>query len=475
MRIHVALYYGGFALALTGLFMVLSAGIGLIYQDSSVVTLLISGAITMALGFLPIWLISKETDVSVKESIFMVVFGWIACCAAGAIPFYLYGTPFTLSNAFFESVSGFTATGASILQNVEDLPKGLLFWRALTHWIGGIGILAFAYFVMPRMGQITKSSLPQEYSGLGVRIKDIARGLSLVYIGLTAAQAILLMVVGQSWFDSITNSFSTVSAGGFSVRNLGIASYNSLSVEIITMLFMVLAGTNFILMLSFASRPKVTKAGREVFHFYLLMMTIFVLFTVFMVKGNVYAGWGEALRYGSFQVVAVATATGLGSADSSVWPAAAQVAIIIVTIIGGCAGSMAGAMKIDRIMLFFKLLKFRLINMIHPNIVASIRVDGKVIPLDNIERNVFYITVYLAVLCLATLALGSVGMTGVDSFSGSVACMANAGPGMGSLGTMENYSQVPVAGKWILTVVMLLGRLEVFALVLPFTPGFWRS
>jgi len=480
MRISVAIYYSGFAVALTGLLMLLSLTVGLIYQDSSIIPLLASALITMALGVLPIWLMPHKTDVSIRESIFVIVFGWLACSLAGSLPFIIYGPPFTLLDAVFESVSGFTTTGASILPDPESLPYGLLFWRAFTHWIGGVGIIAFALTVMPRMGQVSKSFLSQEYSGLGApptqaRAKDIVRGLFYVYIGLTLAETILLMFTGQSWFDAITNSFASVATGGFSVKNLSIAHYNNLAVDIIVMTFMVLGALNFVFLLGLFTNPKHTKYGWEVARFYLFTLLVTVLFTAFIIKGSIYQNWGDAFRYGSFQVITVATQTGFGTADSSVWPVAAQVAITIVTILGGCAGSTAGAIKSDRILLYFKLLRFRLKNLIHPNIVPAIRVDGRLVNLENVERAVFYISVYLAVLGISTLALGWTGMTGVDSFTGAVACMANAGPGMGSIGTMENYHHLPALGKSILIIVMLLGRLEVYALILPFTPGFWKA
>jgi len=480
MRLPVAIYFTGYALALNGLCMIISGLIGLIYRDSSVGILLGSGLGTLVLGLVPIRLLPRQTDVSTKESIFIIVFGWLACSLTGAVPFYLYGGPFTLLHSVFESVSGYTTTGATILVEPELLPNGLLFWRALTHWIGGVGIMAFAMTIMPMMGRASKSLLTQEYSGLGAppghsRAKDVARGLFYVYIGLTLAETIFLMIAGQNWFDAITNSFATLATGGFCVKNLSIAHYNNLAVEVIVMAFMLLGALNFVFLLGLFTKPKQTKYGWEVARFYLITVLITVLIATIVIKGPIYQTWGEAFRYGSFQVINVATQTGFGTADSSVWPVAAQVVITIVTILGGCAGSTAGAIKSDRILLYFKLLRFRLKTLLHPNIVPAIRVDGRLVSLENVEKAVFYISVYLAVLCISTLALGWTGMTGVDSFTGAVACMANAGPGMGSIGTMENFNHLPALGKSILIIVMLLGRLEVFALILPFTPGFWKS
>ncbi len=473
MRIHVALYYNGLLLALVGGGMVISSFVSLA-SDGPVSMFLLVGLVTAAVGLTPMLIIPKHSDVSFRESIFIAAFGWISCCLVGALPYYFYGSPFTFLNAMFESVSGFTSTGASILQSVEELPKGMLFWRSLTHWIGGLGIVGFAYFVLPRVGQVSRSILPQEYSGLGARTKDIARGLFMVYFGLTAAQVVFTVLAGMPFFDAVTTAFSTISTGGFSVKNLSMASYGNLSAEIVVMIFMVLAGTNFVFILSLASRPRATRSGWEIFRFYITMLGIFIVLTSIMIYGSTYQSWGEAIRYASFQIITASTATGLGSADASSWPHAAQIVITIIMIIGACSGSSAGGIKLDRILLYFKVFSIRLKCFVHPNVVPAIRLDKKAMNVENVERAVFYVSVYIAVLCLSTLALGWTGMTGVDSFTGSVACLSNVGPGLGSVGAMENYYHIPEVGKMILIFVMLLGRLEVFALILPFTPGFWR-
>lgn len=480
MRLPVVVFYSGFVLTLAGFFMIISGCVGLIYADNSAALLMVSGIIIGGLGAFPAIFIPRTNVISSRESIAVVAFGWLACTFTGAIPYYLFGSPFTFINALFESISGFTTTGASILRTVEDLPKGLLFWRASTHWIGGVGIIAFALTVMPQMGQVNRSFLSQEYSGLGApphfaRARDITRGLFAVYIGLTLTETVLLMMTGQSWFDALTNSFATIATGGFSVRNLSIAYYDNGIVDVIIMVFMLLGALNFIFLLSLFTRPRKTTFGWEVAKYYVGTILLVSLIVSLAIKGSVYSSWMDAIRYGFFQVITVATQTGFGTADSSVWPTTAQIAITMVTILGGCAGSTAGAIKFDRIVLFFKLFKFRIRNIAHPTLVSSIRIDGKIVNLENVERAVFYIPVYLAILCISTLLLGWAGLNGVDSFTGSVACMANAGPGMGSIGTMENYAHIPILGKSILIIVMLLGRLEVFALVMPFTPGFWRS
>lgn len=480
MRIQVVVFYNGFALALTGLFMLISAVVGVIYQDGSAGLLTVSGLLIAGIGYFPMIFIPRRTDVRLRESILVVAIGWITCTFAGSIPFYLYGSPFSFVNSIFESISGFTTTGASILATVEDLPKGLLFWRACTEWLGGIGIVSFALAVMPGMGQVSQPLFQQEYTGLVVqpafaRTKDILRGLFAVYFGLTVAQIILLAVAGMPLFDAVTTALATLPTGGFTVRNVSLAYYNSIPIEAITIFFMLLGGMNFVFLHILLTRPNRASQGKSVALLYLGLITATVILVMVILKGSVYATWGEALRFGSFQVITVATTTGFGTADSSVWPIPAQIAIISIMLIGACYGSTGGGIKHDRVLLFFKLLRYRFCQLLHPSILASIRVDGHFIALENVERGVFYIAAYLGVLGIATLLLSCLGVSAMDSLSGSAACLANAGPGMGSVGTMGNYSAIPELGKVILSFVMLLGRLEFFALILPFTPGFWRA
>lgn len=480
MRILVAIFYSGFAIALTGVFMLLSSLVGAVYRDGSTLILLFSGLITTAFGAFPMLFIPKKTDVSIRESIFVVAFGWVACGLAGALPFYLYGAPFTIINSIFESFSGFTTTGASILSSPESLPKGLLFWRSLTHWLGGIGIVAFALTVMPQLGQVSKSFLQQEYSGLGTppvhaRARDIVRGLFAVYLGLTLAETLLLMATGLSLFDASTISLATLSTGGFSVRNAGIAHYGNIWTEIVVMFFMITGGLNFVYMHILLVRPKLALSSRHVPVFYISMLLTASLIVAMVLFINGSDTVVSAIRFATFQIVSYATSTGFATTDSSIWPVAGQIILMIVANIGACAGSTAGAIKSDRIYLFFKLLRFRFMQLVHPNVVASIRVGRRQIALEMVERATFYIIIYLLLVTCGALLFGLLGMTSVDSLSGSIACMSNTGPGLGSIGSISNWMHIPELGKIVAIILMLLGRLEVFALVLPFTPGFWRS
>ncbi len=480
MRLPVVIYYNGYLLALNGFFMLVSAFVGWLYGDNSGSILYIPGLISIVLGFLPIVLLERKTDVSLKESILLVTGGWLSCSITGAVPFYLYGAPFTIVNSLFESVSGYTTTGATILTSVENLPRGLLFWRAITQWLGGIGIIAFALAVMPRMGQVGKLFLQKEYTGMvsqagQSRAVDVARGLLIIYICLTIGQTVALVLSGLPLFDSLSTALTTVPTGGFSVRNFSIASYDNPIAEVIIMLFMLIAGVNFLYLHLLIIQPKSAKTGLEVLITYIgTLLIVTVLVTIFL-WSHYYGSFWASLRYASFQIVSLGTSTGYGTADSAVWPMSARMGIIVVTLIGACSGSTGGGLKIDRLLLFFKLLRFRFKQLIHPSIVPSIRVDGLYVNLESVERMVFYILPYLGILGIGTWLLNIIGMGSVEAFTGCAACVSNAGPGMGTIGSMGNYSAVPELGKIILAIIMLAGRLEIYVVALPFLPGFWKK
>lgn len=480
MRLPVVIYFNGYLLVLNGFFMLVAAAIGFIGRDSSVPMLALSGLMVVTFGIFPMVLIPRRTDVTLRESILLVCFGWLTCTFTGALPFYLHGQPFTFLNSMFESISGYSTTGASILTSVEDLPKGLLFWRAAIQWLGGIGIIAFALAIIPRMGQVSRTFLKAEYTGLVLqpktsRAKDIVRGLFAIYVGLTVTQSIALMLTGLPIFDAVTTALTTLPTGGFSVRNSSLATYNSPAAEIVTLVFMILGGMNFVYLHTLVIRPKSARLGLDVTITYLGMLTIFILSVTFMLWGKVYPTFWESLRFGSFQTVSLGTSTGFASADSAVWPVPAQIAILFATIIGACSGSTGGGFKSDRILLFFKLLNHRFKQILHPNIVPSLRVDRQFVSLDSVERTVFYILPYLGLIGLSTWLLNIIGVHAVEAFTGTVACIANAGPGFGAVGSMGNFSAIPETGKIILAFVMLAGRLEIFALALPFIPGFWKK
>ncbi|MCF7811975.1 TrkH family potassium uptake protein [bacterium] len=480
MKTTITTYYIGFILAMVGIFMLISAMVGFLYHDGSGSILLVTGFLIIGIGLFPMIFIPRKQRLTIREAIFIVAGSWLVINFAGAIPFYLYGTPFTITNAIFESFSGFTTTGATILEKIEIIPKGLLFWRSMTHWIGGIGIIVFALSILPTMGHVSRSLFRQEYTGLASppsfpRAKDIARVVVLVYVGLTALESLLLMVAGVSIFESVTTAFGTIATGGFSPRDNSIAAYNSISVEMIVLVFMVISGINFAFLYSLLFKRRAKLFGGETIRFYLVLLLVSTLITVASIKGFNYLRWGEAFRYGIFQVVSVGTSTGFATADSSVWRPSAQLILVFLALICATAGSTSGGIKVDRIVLFAKLVNIRIKQVIHPNIVTAVRIENQMIQLEFADKAMFFIVFYLFIVITATLMITLTGVKVIEAFTGSVACMGNVGPGLGKVGSMGNYNSVPDTAKYILSAVMLIGRLEIFGLLLPLTPEFWRK
>jgi trk system potassium uptake protein TrkH len=480
MKTTITTYYIGFILAMVGIFMLISAMVGFLYHDESGSILLVTGFLIIGIGLFPMIFIPGKQNLTTREAIFIVAGSWLAVNFAGAIPFYLYGAPFTLANAIFESFSGFTTTGASILEKIEIIPKGLLFWRSMTHWIGGIGIIVFALSILPTMGHVSRSLFRQEYTGLASppsfpRAKDIARVVVLVYVGLTILESLLLVLAGVNVFESVTTAFGTIATGGFSTRDNSIATYNSISVEVIIIVFMVVSGINFAFLYSLLFKRRAKLYGWETVRFYLMLLIVSTLIIVISVKGINYIGWGNAFRYSIFQVVSIGTSTGFATADSSIWTPSAKLILVFLALICATAGSTSGGIKVDRILLFTKLVKIRIKQVIHPNIVTAVRIEKQMLQLEFADKAMFFIVFYLFVVVSATLMITLTGVNMLEAFTGTVACMGNVGPGLGKVGSMGNYNSVPDIAKYILSAVMLIGRLEIFGLLLPLSPEFWRK
>ena len=479
MRASVAVRYIGLILLLIGISILLSAGVGLCYHDSSVPGLVVSGLLVSGFGIFPMVFVPRPKGLTASESILVVSGAWVATSVAGAIPFFLWGNPFTPVNSLFESISGFTTTGASILADVESLPKGILFWRALTHWIGGTGIILFALAVLPALGPVSQTLLRQEYTSLThpspfPRARILARVIILVYVGLTVLQVLMLVIAKVGLFDATTTAFASISTGGFSVRNASIAAYNSFAVELIVILFMVLGASNFAFLYGLMIQRHTKVPGWEVFRTFIALLVIGWVITAIFIHGTVYQDWGNAFRYAAFQVATIATTTGFATADSAVWTPPAHMVLILVALIGACAGSTGGGVKIDRFILFNKLAIQRFKTFIHPQRVISLSIEGRPIKQELAESAALFIVLYLAVTALSTILLTFTGAGLIESFSGTVACIGNCGPGLGQVGSMGNYGGLTDVAKLILCVVMLIGRLEIFAMILPFTVGFWR-
>lgn len=479
MRPQIILRYVGFVLLLNAIFLFISALISAINSDSALFPLLYSALISLLFGAFPLIFVPPTTTITNKEGFFIVVSSWFLSCLIGLLPYILWGGEFTLTNAWFESVSGFTTTGSSILTNIEALPLGLLFWRSATHWIGGIGIIIFVLSVLPSMGRAGTILYRAEMSSLALenfrfRTKKVLQILFVIYVGLTLAETISLFLCGMNVFDAVTHSFATIATGGFSPRDLNIAYYQSALVEIVIMVFMILSGIHFGLLFVAIHGNFQDIWKSTIVRYYLFALLTGIVLTTISVHGSPFHSWSQAIRYAAFQTISLGTSTGFATTDSSIWPAFAQLALIFFTLQCACAGSTSGGIKVDRVVIFWKAITKRIKHIQHPSAVIAPKVDKVPIDRDALEAGILYISLYLGIVFISTLLLTALNVDALTAFSGSAATMGNVGPGFGIVGSMSNYSQIPAAGKWVLSADMLLGRLEIFGLILFFLSKSWK-
>jgi len=479
MRFYIILRYIGIILLLNAIFLFLSASISYYHGDTAFFPLLYSSLIALLFGLFPFIFVPPTDEISNKEGFTIVVGSWLLSCLIGTVPYILWGGEFTLTNAWFESVSGFTTTGSSILTNIEVLPKGLLFWRSATHWIGGVGIIIFALSVLPSLGKVGMILYRSETSPLAVanfryRTKTALQIIMVVYVGLTVLETIALMICGMDRFDAVVHAFATIATGGFSPKNESIAFYNSVSIELVIMIFMVLSGLNFVLLfLAFSGKLKLFFRS-TVARFYLMLLAAGIVLTALNINGNIYESWSSALRYAAFQIISIGTSTGFATADSNIWPPFSQLLILCFTLLCACSGSTSGGIKVDRLVLLWHAIKKRIMVVEHPHAVIKAKIDGHVIDEDILEAGLLFVTLYLVIVLLSTLAITFMDVDIMTAFSASAATMGNVGPGFGLVGSVSNFSQIPEVGKWILTGDMLLGRLEIFGIFLFFLLKFWE-
>ena len=472
MRFDVIIRYVGLVLLINAVFMLISALISIFNNwDTGSYPLLLSCAICAIAGIFPLIFVERNVQISTKEGYVIVVGSWLLSCVAGMLPYVLWGGEFSFINAWFESVSGFTTTGGTILEDIEALPDGLLFWRSATHWIGGVGVVLFSLVILPTLGRtkvimsnVELSSLAKE--NFRYRTQKILMILTVVYVGLTLLQTLLLKVAGMDWFDSINHAFSTISTGGFSTKNMSIGAYNNIWIDIICIIFMLIASIHFGLIFSTFIRNKNNIYRSEVVRFYIIGIIAMIICTMLNLKfsGN-YETFGEALRYGSFQIVSVISTTGFATANTNLWTPFAILILIYCGFQCGCAGSTTGGLKADRMLLLFKALKVRIIQQQHPNAVVRVKLDGLSQENSLISTVTLYIVLYLVLALAGGLLISLTGEDLLTSFSASYASLGNVGPGFGKVGSVDNFASLTVFAKMVCTMLMLLGRLEIFGFI----------
>ena len=419
-------------------------------------------------------------ELGIKEAFAVVGFSWVAASAVGALPYILSGVLPHYAGAFFEAMSGFTTTGTTAISDIESCPRSILFWRSLTIWFGGMGIIVFGLAILPFLGvggmELYKAEAPgPTHEKLTPRIHQTALLLWGVYIFMTALQTILLMFGGMSLFDATIHSFGTVATGGFSTRNNSIAWYDSAYIDWVITIFLFLSGINFALHYKMASGNFKGYFKDDEFRFYAVTILICVIVTTLVLRfGGQYHNIFEALRFGAFQVVSVVTTSGYETANYEDWPYLIQFMLLLLMFLGGCAGSTSGGIKNIRVLILCRSVRAEFKKILHPNAVTHIRVSDKVVPREAVSSVMTFIMVFIFIFITAALLMTSLGIDTVTSLSSVAAALCNIGIGFGLVRSAHNYEWMPDSAKWIMSFCMLAGRLELYAVLMLFLPATWK-
>jgi trk system potassium uptake protein TrkH len=473
----------GFLIAAASLMMLPPALVSLWYQDGTAEMFFVSAAILLIVGmaiFLPVRHVRDE--LRLRDGFLIVTACWLALALAGAIPFLLLMQP-TISyvDAVFESMSALTTTGATILTNIDELPRGLLYYRQQLQWLGGLGIVVLAVAILPmlRIGgmQLYRAETPgpMKDSKLTPRVTETAKALWLIYLGITVLCAMAYWLGGMTFFDAVGHAFSTVAIGGMSTHDEGFAWFNSPELEIIATFFMVVAGINFAIHFTSWKRASAQPYFQdpELKVYASLLLGLALLTTIALYLQGTYGSLAESARYATFQVVSMMTTTGFSTADFSLWPGFIPILLICIAFIGGCAGSTCGGMKVIRIMLLYRQAVREIRRLIHPHAVIPVKIGGRKTSATVMDAVWGFFFLYVTSFVMITIALNGVGVDPVTAYAAAAACLTNLGPGLGDVSA--NYASLNSTAKIILSFAMLMGRLEIFTLLVLFSPSFWRD
>lgn len=442
--------------------------------------ILISGLLTFFIGLFTFVYTRKATkNTTKKEGYLIVSLSWIVISIFGSLPFYLSGYFGSYTNAFFETMSGFTTTGATILNDIEAVPHGLLFWRSLTQWIGGMGIIVLSLAILPLLGiggmQLFSAESPGPTTDkIHPKVREMAKRLWAIYVILTIIQTWLLMLGNMSFFDAICHSFTTMASGGFSTQNTSIAAYSPY-IQYIIILFMILAGTNFALHYFLLKRKFKKVKSNEEYQLYIILIIGLSLFIAYGLISEMNLGFERAFRDSLFQVVSILTTTGYVTTNYLLWPTGLWMLLFLLFFVGGSAGSTGGGVKVVRILVLIKnsLLEFR--RLIHPQAIIPVRLNHKPVPQKIVFVVISFFLFYIATFAIGVVVMTTIGLDFESAVGASASAIGNVGPSIGSLGPVDNYADIPDIGKWFLSFLMLLGRLEIFTVLIVFSPAFWRK
>ena len=494
LNFKIILHLMGLLITVNGGFMLLSSMVSFYYSDGVFSEMLLAGVVTIIIGALVMFLTrNNRKELQKRDGYVIVTLGWIFISLAGTLPYLFTGAIPSFTNAFFETMSGYTTTGASILNDIESIPKGVLFWRSITQWIGGMGIIVLAIAILPLLGIGGMELFAAEAPGPGSdklhpRITDTAKRLWLIYVGYTLAETVLLKLAGMSFFDAINHSLTTLSTGAFSTKNASVAHWNGHPIiQYIIIVFMFLAGTNFVLSY-FAFKTKFSKIFRdEEFKFYFSAIIIFSILASLLIYFNadisqssvehpmVWGRYESAWRHSLFQVLAILTTTGFVSADYTLWTPFLTIFFFSLMFLGGSAGSTAGGIKIVRHIILIKngILEFK--RTLHPRAILPVRYNTKAVRQPIVYNILAFFILYMLSFIIGVLVFSWLGLDFKTALGGAASSLGNVGPALGDLGPVNNYSVMSSPAKWWATFLMLIGRLELFTVLILLTPFFWRN
>lgn len=480
MNLLLVLRVLGYIAFFIGLSMLMPLPFAYYYGDGDASGILISALITLALGGLSFISKKKNDEIRPKEGFAVVTLSWIVFGLLGSLPYVLSGAIPSFTDAFFETMSGFTTTGATILTEIESLPHGILFWRSLTHWLGGMGIIVLSIAILPFLGvggfQLFKAEAPGPVADkLKPRVTETAKILWVVYAGFTLLETILLLFGGMDFFDAICHSFATLATGGYSTKNTSVAYYGSAYIDYVIIIFMIIAGTNFSLHYRLIKGDFKRVFKNSELRFYLSLIVAATIIIGLDIYLHNYGNFADSLRYGLFQVAAIITTTGFGTADYEQWSVSSQLILFSLMFVGGMAGSTGGGMKVMRVLLLIKFGYNELVKLIHPQAVIPIRINGNVVDTKIMINVAGYFVTFALIGVASAILLSMMGIDIITSISLIAATMNNIGPGLGMVGPTDNYGFLPIAAKWLLSFLMLIGRLELFTVLILLAPSFWKK
>lgn len=473
----------GFILCLEAIFLAISAGVSFVYKDQALFHLLFAGLASLLCGAVLIRLGPKHKTkiLGKRESFLTVSLSWLVFSLFGMLPFYTSEAIPSITDAFFETMSGLSTTGSSILNNIEILPKGLLFWRSLLQWIGGMGMIFFSLALLPLLGGGANQLYDAETTGIThdkfqPRIGQIAVRIWGIYIGLTLLLLFLLQLGPMDFFDALCHALATMSTGGYSTKQASIAYWDSLYIESIIGVFMIVGSINFtVIYFLIKGQFKYVFKNEELRWYLIVISTVTVTLCVYLMHNTHADTYAESFRISFFQVVSIISTTGFATTDYMLWGPFCWIILLLLMVVCGCAGSTSGGMKMVRLVVLTKNALNEFKKQLHPRAILPVRVNGSVLSNDVVQRTMSFVFLYITIIVFSWLFFSLTGMGFDESLGAAITALSNAGPGLGESGPTGNFAHIPMISKWYMAFLMLVGRLELFTVLTLFTPGFWKQ